>query len=1321
MNTNPCSAEAEKLNRLQLILQQGGEVDNEQELVAAAKENQLDVLRFLVHDCGADVEVKTDSRYRALNKAAAEGHLEVVRFLVNECGASVNRKPTILGWTPLMIAAGRGHLDVVRFFVDECGANVNTKGGVIGVTPLMEAAEGGHLEVVRFLVIDCGAIVNTKHMILRSTALILAAGKGHTDVVRFLVNDCGADTDTSSLIFGETALLMAAKGGHYDVVRFLVNDCGADVNAKHGILGWNPLMEAAREGHCDVVRFLVNDSKANIHSKDAAKETALMKAAERGHLDVVQFLVCDGDADVSARNRDENTVLMMAAEAGHIDVVEFLVNNGGADANAKNKSGKTATRLAVDRGYYDVARLLTQFVSPERQPCIEESAGNVEHTSSPFDRSSSSFIDPAEVELGELTHRKDIGGDFYAKWLDADVVAKLFIPDASHSTLEHETRVWHKLRHPNVIKLYGVCQAESNVNFLVCEYASQGSLAEYVKSSFTSGSAKPPRMWKYLYEAALGLAYLHNAKIVHGDLRCSNILIGSDELAKLSNFGLAGVTKKSRSTHGVVGSTHWLAPEVLEGKASSLESDVYSLGMCILEAETGKKPWSTEDDFAVKYWKRRWNKEPRKSVPYDESDYYNPDPDPHDMFVRKDAPDFVQRSRELVWHMCCREPRQRKTLSSVVKELEVLSIKESLNSSRPQLEPSGTITLGEYRSGQANELWIKLQTSISETNDMEIRQLFDKLKLAHNLLQESEQSEHLLDHYYSLITDLYETVTMTPEEAHVLELASTQATNVIMYSFGCRMDSLLHSLRVSSPRPRKLTKVISRISAELKTLVDSSSRETQWKRITQRLPVWFFPMQNLNFDKGNRLGAGAFGTVHRAKWLDSEVVVKTLILPGLKNASDVQSYHSSISASIVQAPTDWETKHASKLTEFHQEADTWYKLSHPHVVRLFGACHIGKPFFVCEYATQGTLVNYLREHPDELWTKLHEAALGVQYIHARRVVHGDLKGNNIVVGSDLKAKVTDFGLSFLAGSEHTGRISGAWHWVAPECLIESKAEEAEARAKPTFESDVYSLGMCIVEAMRVIEGVRSGDVSYRCLPWGGLDNTVVKYHATKGKLPPRPTCEDSQWELVKRMCSKKPEDRIKISAVVDELKRMADESTDTNNQDDHAIEANDVNMDHTTEGLAVVETRKLLTKWQVDTRQRSESLIVLYSRLWEHVEYVRGQITNDANFAACWSVFHFLVGEAQRSTTTMKDMDNKMISLTQTTMRCYALHRRLNKLCDVYFLERFKTEHQAPSFADTNFHGQVKSMNLKQKYLAWLTQVGKRRTPKSEKYSTTSI
>ncbi|KAE8889224.1 hypothetical protein PF003_g26625 [Phytophthora fragariae] len=426
-------------------------------------------------------------------------------------------------------------------------------------------------------------------------------------------------------------------------------------------------------------------------------------------------------------------------------------------------------------------------------------------------------------------------------------------------------------------------------------------------------------------------------------------------------------------------------------------------------------------------------------------------------------------------------------------------------------------------------------------------------------------------------------------------------------------------------------------------------------------PEWFIPWYELLLDKGNHLGAGSFGSVCRAKWLDSDVVVKQVTLPGSDRNPESAYSFDSLFEPIDQSPLDPQTtaKRTEAQTMFRREADIWFGFSHPHVVRLFGACHIGRPFFVCEYATHGTLDRYLRKHPDELWTKLREAALGVQYLHARGVVHGDLKGNNIVIGSDLKAKVTDFGLSSLADSEDSSAISGALHWVAPECLADKNVENAAT--KTTFESDVYSLGMCIVEALRVVEAVKTRKPSNGCLPWGVIDIVAVKYHVRCGKLPPRPECEDGQWGLIRRMCAAKPEERIKISTVVDELERLAnDTNTQANDVTDRMHSANQESV-----ALVTAEARKLLAEWRSNTEQHNVSLVMLYDSLRDRIKSVDELIAEGDHEAACWSAFHSLVVEARASTANLKSTGRDLISLTQATMRCYALCRRLDKLSDV--------------------------------------------------------
>lgn len=213
----------------------------------------------------------------------------------------------------------------------------------------------------------------------------------------------------------------------------------------------------------------------------------------------------------------------------------------------------------------------------------------------------------------------------------------------------------------------------------------------------------------------------------------------------------------------------------------------------------------------------------------------------------------------------------------------------------------------------------------------------------------------------------------------------------------------------------------------------------------------------MEFDKFDEFSSGAFGSVHRGQWKYAEVVVKKLKLGNdtHKDANYGDSYDAESLSASVNARMSEEVQ-----ATFLNEVKIWHQLFHPHVVQLFGACHIGQPFFVCEYAGGGQLDEYLRKHKDEVWVKLYEAALGLRYLHVKRVVHGDLKCNNILIGSDGLAKLTDFGLSTLNANEpenveESAPEVGAIRWKAPEVLRGEKA---------TFASDVYSFGMYILEA-----------------------------------------------------------------------------------------------------------------------------------------------------------------------------------------------------------------------------------------------------------------
>jgi serine/threonine protein kinase len=434
------------------------------------------------------------------------------------------------------------------------------------------------------------------------------------------------------------------------------------------------------------------------------------------------------------------------------------------------------------------------------------------------------------------------------------------------------------------------------------------------------------------------------------------------------------------------------------------------------------------------------------------------------------------------------------------------------------------------------------------------------------------------------------------------------------------------------------------------------------------------------------LGEGGFRSVHRAKWLDSDVVVKQINVSGEdETPSSVLSLASSVSASIAALDSVTRAKRVQAMEVFKHEADIWFGLSHPHVVRLFGAYHVGTPFFVCEYATKGTLVRHIRNHLDQIWQLLYEAALGVLYLHARNIVHGDLKGNNTVIGSEGKTKVTDFGLSPIAN--HTdatnSQITGAWHSVAPECILGKGG-------RPTFASDVFSLGMCVVEALRVVDSLQRGfDTPASVpLPWGALDNAVVKFQLSRGNLPTRPTgCSDDEWSLVTRMCCHDPAKRLKISTVIDELgdlRSIKSEESLSELKLDNIPVLESKQVPDTLSAMKMLLkklcgngmtrfSRKLKKNFlgQVDGRVE---IWYLYLSLWQRIELVHAHIVTSQQIGHQDEKLCLLVEDARVCTLKLSGLSHTLQEMTEATLHGYALHRRLDKLVSANSLCETETE-----------------------------------------------
>ncbi|KAH8956820.1 hypothetical protein BDL97_07G062200 [Sphagnum fallax] len=152
-----------------------------------------------------------------------------------------------------------------------------------------------------------------------------------------------------------------------------------------------------------------------------------------------------------------------------------------------------------------------------------------------------------------------------------------------------------RVRHKNLVRLLGYC-AEGAHRMLVYEYVDNGNLEQWLHGPMSKTNPLPweARM-KIVLGTAKGLAYLHEAlepKVVHRDIKSSNILVDSEWNAKVSDFGLAKLlgSGKSHVTTRVMGTFGYVAPEYANTGLLNERSDVYSFGVLLMEIITGRDP-----------------------------------------------------------------------------------------------------------------------------------------------------------------------------------------------------------------------------------------------------------------------------------------------------------------------------------------------------------------------------------------------------------------------------------------------------------------------------------------------------------------------------------------------------------------------------------------------------------------------------------------------------------------------------------------------------------------------------------------------------------
>ncbi len=165
----------------------------------------------------------------------------------------------------------------------------------------------------------------------------------------------------------------------------------------------------------------------------------------------------------------------------------------------------------------------------------------------------------------------------------------------------HELRYSRKITHKNVIRIYDFLYIQGNYAISMEYFPSHTLGGEIVNEK----PVELKRAIKFGIDIATGMAVAHQAGIVHRDLKPANVLIDSESLLKIVDFGVAAAQSQGDTqltkTGYVIGSPKYMAPEQILGKKVDERADIYSLGVILYELFTGVPPYSRGDHMSVMY------------------------------------------------------------------------------------------------------------------------------------------------------------------------------------------------------------------------------------------------------------------------------------------------------------------------------------------------------------------------------------------------------------------------------------------------------------------------------------------------------------------------------------------------------------------------------------------------------------------------------------------------------------------------------------------------------------------------------------------------
>ncbi|XP_063937398.1 LOW QUALITY PROTEIN: uncharacterized protein LOC108221561 [Daucus carota subsp. sativus] len=620
-----------------------------------------------------------------------------------------------------------------------------------------------------------------------------------------------------------------------------------------------------------------------------------------------------------------------------------------------------------------------------------------------------------------------------------------------------EIKMLSQFQHSHLVSLVGYCD-DCEEMILVYDYLPSGTLADRLYKKMRNGDSSLPCLtWvqrlKICIGAARGLDYLHTGtgiddRVIHRDVKTSNILLDENLAAKISDFGLSKTGPANQTctyvSTRVKGTRGYLDPYYMATRRLTRKSDVYSFGVVLFEVLCGRPAVDSTlegEQISLAEWGQHCFKEGVLEQIIDPSIKMDLSSDSLNTYV-----DVAIKCLHI-------QPKLRPTMTEVLVALEsALALQEkSTYYTLVEIQPSDYTTEKDVDSLTLN-----------------VRNTYYK--------QEHKHTEDL--------------IVNTPDDWHHNKKYSARMTFTkrvsVLFSVTARAFSGNRDAKKSRLRNSLLSaNIVKSQAAKTQTFIPvyTSVPIKPWipEEVLQSSALKNFKFNDLNlatrmFHPESIIGQGGFGHVYKG-WIDQNTFAAAKWGTGLVIAVK------RLSPEAAQGHHEW-LVNISFLVSLG-------KLCHPNIIKMIGYCAEEEHrLLVYEFISQGSLDKQLWSKDSYLqplsWNLRINIALGaakgLAYLHSPEtsVIHRDFKASNILIDSEYNAKLSDFGLAKINGENEDTHIStlivGTYGYLAPEYCTTGHL---------STKCDVYGFGVVLLEMLtgRRAYDQRRPENEYHLVDW----------------------------------------------------------------------------------------------------------------------------------------------------------------------------------------------------------------------------------------------